>query len=74
MTASNQNATRVLHLFKTARVTFALAGVTAMFAFAPSARADALDYDCEIGRGPDRRVRRLPAVRLDRPGHETARL
>jgi polar amino acid transport system substrate-binding protein len=49
MTASNQNATRVLHLFKTARVTFALAGVTAMFAFAPSARADALDTIAKSG-------------------------
>ena len=49
MTASNQNATRVLHLFKTATVTFALAGVTAMFAFAPSARADALDTIAKSG-------------------------
>ena len=49
MNASNQNATRVLHLFKTATVTFALAGVTAMFAFAPSARADAPDSIAKSG-------------------------
>jgi polar amino acid transport system substrate-binding protein len=49
MTASNQNATRTLHLFKTTTTAFALAGVAMMFAFAPSAHADALDSIAKSG-------------------------